>query len=207
MGCGTETRVHDKLIRRQSREATRLPGLFTAGAGAGIHMEREEAGPLPHSSYKTNGCSETGRDLGPLDTGLIPGPTCPRATKEQEGTKRDRVHGHLGPGMDMKTQKGWNTAARAKTAPSHEPCVQSQQRGRPSKLPAGRPTHRSTPSPTEGTSSPHLGANMGPYCLCPLPPPEAGAPVKPCLDSSSGRVSTSTIKESRSPGWQQQDLE
>ena len=41
---------------------------------------------------------------------------------------------------------------------------------------------------------------MGPRCLCLLPPSEAGAPVKPCLDSSSGRVSISTIKESRSPG-------
>lgn len=36
-----EIRGHDKLTRRWSQEANRLPGLFTVGADVDVHMERE----------------------------------------------------------------------------------------------------------------------------------------------------------------------
>lgn len=79
-----EIRGHDKLTRRWSQEANRLPGLFTVGADVDVHMEREEAGPClaVHTKLTQNGYSEAGRDQGPLAIGLIPGPTSPRLTKK-----------------------------------------------------------------------------------------------------------------------------
>lgn len=123
MDCGTEIRVHDKLTRGWSSEATRLPGLFTAGADVMSTWRGKKLDPCltVHTRLTQNGCSETGRDLGPFATGLIPGPTSPRATKKLQGTNRNCMHVWLGARYGQQDTKRPKHSCQCKS----EPCPPS----------------------------------------------------------------------------------
>ena len=165
MDCGTETRVHDKLRRRRSREATGCQDCSRLVRTWMSTWRGKQLDPCVtvHSKLTQNGRSETGRDLGPLDTGLIPGPTSPRATKELEETKRDCVHGHLGPGMDMKTKRLEHNCPRKSCAlprPLHTEPATGQAVEAPHRLahpPVHTLTHRRDQlSPSGGQHGPPL---------------------------------------------------
>lgn len=158
MDCGTEIRVHDKLTRGWSSEATRLPGLFTAGADVMSIWRGKKLDPCltVHTKLTQNGCSETGRDWGLLPQGLYLDQHLLEQQRNYKGLIETACMGGWGQGMDSKTQKGQNTAADTKVSPAHRPCTQHQQRvGGPSKPPC-RPSHPSahTLTPFKGPARP-----------------------------------------------------